>query len=180
MPTTARSSPDHRSPRHRGPCRPGGDAVATPSREDVAHPPRVRRRARRADPGPVPDPVRGEHASPAAPRWDGSAPSAHDWHATRRGSTLPAGFLHQSVAIEDGALVVDGVTICEPWSDPAHLDGVWFGPVEVPDGSVFLLGDQRDGSIDSRVFGPVGEDGITGVVVAGAWPLPRTLPTTPC
>ncbi|WP_347059587.1 signal peptidase I [Blastococcus sp. HT6-30] len=144
MPTTARSSPDHRSPRHRGPCRPGGDAAGTPSREDVAHPRRVRR----------PD------ADPVAKR--------------------VVAFGGESVAIEDGTPVVDGVTICEPWSDPAHLDGVWFGPVEVPDGSVFLLGDQRDGSIDSRVFGPVGEDGITGVVVAGAWPLPRTLPTTPC
>lgn len=37
----------------------------------------------------------------------------------------------ESVAIEDGALVVDGATVCEPWSDPARLDGVWFGPVRI-------------------------------------------------
>ncbi|MCZ2857904.1 signal peptidase I [Blastococcus sp. VKM Ac-2987] len=86
----------------------------------------------------------------------------------------------ESVAIEDGALVVDGGTVCEPWNDPAHLDGVWFGPVRVPEGSVFLLGDERDGTIDSRVFGAVGEDRVDGVVVAGAWPLPHPLPTTPC
>ncbi|MGY2065464.1 signal peptidase I [Blastococcus sp. SYSU DS0619] len=86
----------------------------------------------------------------------------------------------ESVAVEDGVLVVDGRAVCEPWSDPAHLDGVWFGPVRVPDGSVFLLGDERGGSIDSRVFGPVGEDRVAGVVVAGAWPLPHPLPTSPC
>ncbi|MDP5183938.1 S26 family signal peptidase [Blastococcus sp. BMG 814] len=53
------------------------------------------------------------------------------------------------------------------------------GPVTVPDGSVFLLGDEREGSIDSRVFGPVDESRLRGVVLATTWPRPRTLPTTP-
>ncbi|WP_236827999.1 MULTISPECIES: signal peptidase I [unclassified Blastococcus] len=86
----------------------------------------------------------------------------------------------ESVAVEDGVLVVDGTAVCEPWSDPARLDGVWFGPVRVPDGSVFLLGDEREGSVDSRVFGPVDESRLRGVVLATAWPSPRTVPGTPC
>jgi signal peptidase I len=86
----------------------------------------------------------------------------------------------ESVAIEDGVLVVEGTPVCEPWSDPADQDGVWFGPVRVPDGEVFLLGDDRGDSIDSRAFGPVGEDRIAGRVVAGAWPLRGSVATTPC
>ncbi|MGY1826368.1 signal peptidase I [Blastococcus sp. SYSU DS0541] len=86
----------------------------------------------------------------------------------------------ESVAVEDGVLVVDGAAVCEPWSDPARLDGVWFGPVSVPDGSVFLLGDEREGSVDSRVFGPVDEERLRGVVLATTWPRPQAPATTPC
>ena len=56
----------------------------------------------------------------------------------------------EEVAIEDGVLVVDGTPVCEPAIDPARLDGVWFGPVTVPEGELFLLSDSRDGSVDSR------------------------------
>ncbi|TFV53655.1 signal peptidase I [Geodermatophilus sp. DF01-2] len=81
------------------------------------------------------------------------------------------------VAIEDGVLVVDGTAVCEPGIDPAHLDGVWFGPVAVPEGSLFLLGDARDGSVDSRSFGPVPISSMVGTVTARLWPAPGPLPS---
>jgi signal peptidase I len=61
----------------------------------------------------------------------------------------------QSVAIEDAQLVVDAQVVNEPYVDHATIDGVYFGPVRVPAGSVFLMCDHREVSIDSRVFGPV-------------------------
>jgi signal peptidase I len=81
------------------------------------------------------------------------------------------------VAIEDGVLVVDGAAVCEPAIDPLLLDGVWFGPVRVPEGSLFLLSDHRDGAIDSRAFGPVPEESLVGSVSGRVWPRPGALPS---
>ncbi|MGY1594678.1 signal peptidase I [Geodermatophilus sp. SYSU D00708] len=81
------------------------------------------------------------------------------------------------VAIEDGVLVVDGAAVCEPAIDPALLDGVYFGPVTVPEGSLFLLSDNRDGAIDSRAFGAVPEDALVGAVSGRLWPSPGSLPS---
>jgi signal peptidase I len=81
------------------------------------------------------------------------------------------------VAIEDGVLVVDGTAVCEPAIDPARLDGVWFGPVLVPEGELFLLSDFRDGSVDSRAFGPVPATSLVGTVNARLWPHPGALPS---
>jgi signal peptidase I len=85
-----------------------------------------------------------------------------------------------SVSIEDGVLVVDAVPVCEPAIDPARLDGVWFGPVTVPPGELFLLGDDRAGSIDSRVFGTVSAGAVRGLVGGRLWPSPGALPDDRC
>lgn len=81
------------------------------------------------------------------------------------------------VAIQDGVLVVNRTPVCEPAIDPARLDGVWFGPVPVPDGRLFLLSDFRDGSVDSRSFGPVPTSALVGTVAARLWPAPGELPS---
>jgi signal peptidase I len=84
------------------------------------------------------------------------------------------------VAIEDGVLVVNATPVCEPAIDPARLDGVWFGPVTVPPGELFLLGDDRAFSIDSRAFGTVSADDVRGVVSSRVWPTPGALPPDHC
>ena len=68
------------------------------------------------------------------------------------------------VAIRDAQLFVDGHLVDEPQIDHSRIDGVWFGPVKVPPRTVFVLGDSRSGSIDSRVFGPVPVDAVSGRV----------------
>jgi signal peptidase I len=84
------------------------------------------------------------------------------------------------VGLEDGVLVVDGEPVCEPAIDPARQDGVWFGPVTVPDGEVFLLGDDRDSSVDSRDFGSVPAADVEGLVHLRAWPDPGRVTADSC
>ncbi|MGY1604941.1 signal peptidase I [Geodermatophilus sp. SYSU D00815] len=85
-----------------------------------------------------------------------------------------------TVGIEDGVLVVDGTPVCEAAIDPALMDGVFFGPVEVPEGQLFLLGDNRDASVDSRHFGPVPEADVEGLVQGRVWPSPGPLADERC
>jgi signal peptidase I len=67
-----------------------------------------------------------------------------------------------TVEIRDAVLVVDGTPADEPQIDTAAYDGTWFGPVTVPTGTVFVLGDNRARSIDSRVYGAVPIGAVRG------------------
>ena len=76
----------------------------------------------------------------------------------------------QTVGIADGVLNVEREPVPEPYVDRAQVDGTYFGPVRVPQGTVFLLGDHRLGSVDSRSFGPVPVRSIIGKVALRVWP----------
>ncbi len=88
--------------------------------------------------------------------------SPDDGHSMLKRLVAVAG---QTVAIRDGVLHVDGVAVHEPWVEPRHVDGTFFGLMEVPAGRVFVLGDNRAVSIDSRDFGAVPVESIIGSVL---------------
>ena len=67
-----------------------------------------------------------------------------------------------TIAIEDAVLRVNGALVPEPFVDHTRIDGLYFGPVVVPPDHVFLLGDNRFASIDSRDYGSVSIDSLTG------------------
>lgn len=75
-----------------------------------------------------------------------------------------------SIGIEDGVLLRNGVAVDEPYANHEQMGGYFWGPVVVPDGAVFLLGDNRLESVDSRHYGPVPVDAIDGRTVARIWP----------
>ncbi|WP_288735846.1 signal peptidase I [uncultured Enorma sp.] len=86
----------------------------------------------------------------------------------------------QTVDLVDGVVYVDGVALDEPYAEgesyplAAQAEGVSVGfPYTVPEGCVWVMGDNRENSADSRYFGAVPEDDLIGVVVFRYWPLNR-------
>lgn len=70
-----------------------------------------------------------------------------------------------TVEVRDAVLFVNGSAVPEPYVDLAAFDGTYFGPVTVAAERVFVLGDNRANSIDSRTYGAVEVDEVVGRVV---------------
>ena len=78
------------------------------------------------------------------------------------------------VAVEDGRLLVNGEPQSEPYLNRAFPpDESSYGPTRVPEGEVFVMGDNRANSRDSRFFGPVPLENIEGEAFASFWPPSR-------
>ena len=79
----------------------------------------------------------------------------------------------QTIEVRDGAVIVDGVALAEPYL--AVITQGHFGPYTVPDGTVFVMGDNRNVSLDSRdpSVGPIALSKIRGKALAVYWPLSK-------
>ncbi len=106
---------------------------------------------------------RPERGDVVAFRHERSAPSVY----LKRVIGLPG----DRVQIRNGIVFVNGNRLREPYV--RYPDGRSFKPLTVPDGELYVLGDNRANSDDSRFWGFVGEPEVIGKAIAGIWPLRR-------
>jgi len=74
----------------------------------------------------------------------------------------------ETIEVRGGHAWVNGQLLDEPWVE--RFGGPGYGPEVVPEHQVFILGDNRTVSHDSRAIGPVPVDSVRGHVVLVYWP----------
>jgi signal peptidase I len=71
---------------------------------------------------------------------------------------------------KNGYIYINGKKLDEPYIKPDRRGAESLPPVKIPKGQYFMMGDNREGSCDSRKWGTVPRDNLIGKVVATYWP----------
>ena len=88
----------------------------------------------------------------------------------------------ETISFSNGQVLIEGVPYSEPYvgSNRTFINGRLMDCANnppavdhclVPEGTVFVMGDNREGSTDSRTFGPIDVDSIVGRAFFKLWPL---------
>jgi len=75
----------------------------------------------------------------------------------------------QTIEVHGAQVTRDGKPVEDPHGHYRKRDHVEFGPFTVPEGHVFVMGDNRDESYDSRFWGPVPVQDIKGLAMIVYW-----------
>lgn len=81
----------------------------------------------------------------------------------------------QTVQIRDGKVWIDGAPLTGPRFDRTYVASGFYGvePTPVPEGMMFMLGDNSNDSFDSRYWGFVDKKAVIGVPYLRVWPVNR-------
>jgi signal peptidase I len=89
----------------------------------------------------------------------------------------------QTISLAGGRVYINGHLLPEPWLTPQMRTDTYPGPTDapyslhnafqVPAGDVYVMGDNRTESCDSRYWGPVRQSTIVGKADLRIWPLSR-------
>jgi len=87
------------------------------------------------------------------------------------------------ISLSGGQVYIDGKLLPEPWltarsqrdtaPGPSRERYALAQPYRVPAGDVYVMGDNRTVSCDSRYWGPIPESSVVGKVDLRVWPLTR-------
>ena len=106
--------------------------------------------------------------------WDGIADSLKGLFGFPTGTEQD--FIKRVMAVggdtiegRDGRVYVNDEVVEEPFLAEGQQTGP-FGPMEVPEGKIFVMGDNRNNSDDSRNFGPIDADKVIGHGFLLIWP----------
>lgn len=80
------------------------------------------------------------------------------------------GLANETLAIRNGLVYINGKRLREAYLRQVPTTGN-FGSINIPPDHVFVLGDNRDNSNDSRAFGCVHISRIKGKAIFSYWPL---------
>ena len=75
------------------------------------------------------------------------------------------------VEVREGTLLRNGTPVPEPWLDEP-MDYA-MPPVQVPKDALWVLGDNRNASLDSHLWGALPQDRVIGTAIWRYWPLDR-------
>ncbi len=76
----------------------------------------------------------------------------------------------EQVSSRKGQMYIDDKLLVEPYL-PSGAATDEFGPVAVPRGKLFVMGDNRGASFDSRRFGSIDASTVVGRAVVKVWPV---------
>jgi len=94
------------------------------------------------------------------------SPQAPNLDLIKRVIGLPG----DTVKIFDGQVQINGQTLQEPYIAAAPIyNGEW----QVPEGNLFVLGDNRNDSSDSHAWGLLPIDNVIGKAILIYWPIPE-------
>jgi signal peptidase I len=89
----------------------------------------------------------------------------------------------ETISLSGGDVLINGRLLDEPWLPASQQGRTYPGPspeayalhhaFKVPSGDVYVMGDNRTLSCDSRYWGPIKESTIVGKVDLRIWPLSR-------
>jgi signal peptidase I len=80
----------------------------------------------------------------------------------------------ESISAANGKVDINGKPLNETWLPkiPSSYTST-FGPVRIPKGDYFMMGDNRVDSCDSRMWGPVSGSTFVGHVILRIWPISK-------
>jgi signal peptidase I len=89
----------------------------------------------------------------------------------------------ETISLSGGSVVINGHVLAETWLPTATRTATTAGPsaapyalhrpYRIPSGDVYVMGDNRAQSCDSRYWGPIPQSTIVGKVDLRIWPLSR-------